>query len=295
MANRTRIAVILFVCTAGLTACDGSRAPSAASGGIPIAPSPISTSAGELIRGSVSDTALRPIAGARVELLDGPQAGASTTTDANGEFSLHGTVDDATKFRASMAGHERADAAVQPVCDRCNPRRWVHFHLNLLEPPVSLAGDYTLTFAAGSACTSLPDGLQRRSYEVVVAPGSAGWIGSPATAPTAFTVRPKGSRFPEGLNNFSLHAAGNYVAVLLGDHTDPGITEQVAEHTYWAFGGAATVTVESPVSTISTRFQGWIDSCMNPQMGARYNCTPSPTITLDRCDSTNHQLTLTRR
>ena len=284
-----------MVCTAGLIACDASRAPSAPSGGAPIAPALSSTNAGELIRGTVSDTALRPIAGARVELLDGPQAGASTMTNLNGEFSLQGTVDDATKFRATMAGHLGADVNVQPVCDRCNPKRWVHFYLNRLEPAAALAGDYTLTFTAGSACTKLPDGLRTRSYEVTVAPGSLGWIGSTAKDPTAFTVSPKGSRFPQGLNNFSLHVAGNYVALLLGDHTDPGITEQVAEHTYWAFGGWATVTVESPVSTISTRFQGWIDSCVNPGMGTRYDCTPSPTVTLDRCDAVNHELTLTRR
>ena len=243
----------------------------------------------------MSDTALRPIAGARVELLNGPQAGASTTTNAGGNFSLYGTVDDTTKFRASVAGHADADVTVQPDCDRCNPRRWVHFYLNMLEPAAALAGDYTLTFAAGSTCTKLPDELRTRSYDVTVAPGTVGWIGSPAKAPTAFQVIPKGSRFPGGLNSFSLHVAGNYVSVVLGDHTDPGITEQVAEHTYWAFGGWATTSVESPVSTISTRFQGWIDSCVNPQMGTRYDCTPGPTVTHNRCESTNHELTLTRR
>jgi hypothetical protein len=194
-----------------------------------------------------------------------------------------------------MAGHADADVTVQPVCDRCNPRRWVHFYLNLLQPTAALAGDYTLTFEAGSGCMKLPDGLRTRSYDVTVAPASPGWIGSSAKAPTAFSVSPKGSRFPEGLNGFSLHAAGNFVAFLLGDHTDPGITEQVAEHTYWAFGGWATATVDSPVSTISTPFQGWIDSCVNPGMGTRYDCTPGPAVTLDRCDSTTHQLTLTRR
>ncbi len=294
MRNRSRTAVVLLLSAAGLTGCDISRAPSAPTGTTP-AGTATPTRIGEQIRGTVSDTALRPIAGARVELLDGPQAGATTTTNAAGEFSLYGTVDDTTKFRATKTGHADADATVIPDCDRCNPRRWVHFYLNLLQPAAALAGDYTLTFTAATACTRLPDALRKRSYEVTVAPGNAGWIGSSAKDPTAFQVTPKGAQFPGGLNGFSLHVAGNYVAVLLGDHTDPGITEQIAEHTYWAFNGWATASVESPVSTISTRFDGWIDSCVNPQMGTRYDCTPGPTVIRDRCESANHELTLTRR
>ena len=87
----------------------------------------------------MSDSALRPIAGARVELLDGPQAGASTTTNALGEFVLSGTVDDTSRFRASKAGHVAANATIVPDCDRCNPRRWVHFYLSVLDAPVAIS------------------------------------------------------------------------------------------------------------------------------------------------------------
>jgi hypothetical protein len=235
----------------------------------------------------VSDSAFRPLRSARVEILDGPQAGRSTTTDARGEFSLFGTVDDTTRFRASQAGHVTAEATILPNCDRCNPRRWVHFALDMLELPVALAGDYTLTFVADTACTTLPDELRTRSYEVSIELGP--------NATTAFTVIPKGPAFPDGLNNFWIHVAGNYVAVTLGDHTDPGITERIDGDTYFAFGGWATVSVESPLSTISTPFRGWIDSCVNPNMGPRYDCTPGPAVTLARCDSSRHQLILTRR
>jgi hypothetical protein len=101
--------------------------------------------------------------------------------------------------------------------------------------------------------------------------------------------------FADDLNFFWLNVAGNTVAVVLGDHTDPGITERVADNTYVAFNGSATVALESGASTIATSFEGWIDYCVNPNMGKRYDCTPSDAVVLTRCTSANHQLILTRR
>ena len=40
------------------------------------------------------DTADRPLAGAIVDVVDGPQAGTSATSDTKGEFSLTGAFDD---------------------------------------------------------------------------------------------------------------------------------------------------------------------------------------------------------
>jgi hypothetical protein len=296
MTNRTHSALLLaFV--AGLAACGHPASPTAPTPTVPesagsVAP-PLND--GELISGTVSDSALRRLAGARVELLDGPQAGLSTTTDAQGNFSLFAKVDAATRFRASKEGHVTAAAAILPPCDRCNPKRWVHFYLSVLEPPVALAGDYTLTFIADSACTNLPREARTRSYEATISPGDFTWVGFPANSDTSFKVTPVGTAFPAGLNDFWLNVAGNFIALVLGDHTDPGVTERVAPDTYVAFHGPTTVTVESPVSSITTPFVGWIDYCVNPSMGSRYDCTPGPAVTRIRCDSVRHQLTLTRR
>ena len=168
----------------------------------------------------------------------------STTADGKGEFSLTGTVDDTTQFRASKEGHVTATATVLPNCDRCNPRRWVFFYLAVLEPPVAVAGDYTLTFTADSTCTNLPDELRTRRYAATIAPADLKWPGYPAHSETSFKVTPKGSEFPDGLNGFYLNVAGNYINVSLGDHTDPGITERVAADTFFAFGGWAVVSVD---------------------------------------------------
>ena len=297
LLNTDFLVFLFFVFAAGLAGCGDSGSPAGVIA--PTAPSPVGSvpspvTGGEWIKGTVSDSGLRPIAGARVELLDGPQAGLSAITDARGQFSLFGTVDDTTRFRASREGHVTAERTVMPNCDRCNPRRWVHFYLDVLDAPVAIAGDYTLTFIADSACTNLPAELRTRTYETTVALGDFGWWGFPPRAPTSFEVTPKGLAFPDGLNFFWLNVAGNFIAIVLGDHTDPGLTERVAEDTYFAYNGWAEVSVEAPVSTISARFQGWIDRCVNPNMGTRYDCTPGPAVTRTRCDSTNHQLILTR-
>jgi hypothetical protein len=292
MTNRTRSEIVILMLVYGATGC-GESAPPAS----PTSPSSVTspTNVGEPIQGVVYDSGLRPIAGARVEFLDGPQTGVSTTAGSDGGFTLSGTVDDTTRFRASKDGHVAGTATIQPSCDRCNPRRWVYFYLDVLEPPVAIAGDYTLTFTADSACASLPDELRNRSYTVTIAPADLNWPGYPAQSATSFKITPRGSAFPTGLNHFYLNVAGSYVNVSLGDHTDPGVTERIDANTYFAFGGWAVTSAATPVSTIFTTFDGWIDSCVNPDMGDRYDCTPGPTVTRVRCESKKHQLMLTRR
>jgi hypothetical protein len=289
MTTRTYAAVLSLVIV-GLTGCGESspRTSPIATGPSPVVAVSPPIEGGQAIAGTVYDSAYRPLSGARVELLDGPQAGLATTTDSIGSFGFFANIDDATRFRASKDGHVTREATIGPYCAPCKPNRWVHFVLNLVDSPVPLAGDYDLTFIADSTCANLPAELRTRRYDVTIA-------GSPAGSDTSLKVTPKGPAFPDGLNYFSLNVAGNYVAVFLGDHTDPGVTERVAEHTYFAFGGWAAVSLEPPVATISTPFQGWIDSCVNPNMGQRYDCTPSAAVTRTRCDSARHQLILTRK
>jgi hypothetical protein len=107
----------------------------------------------------------------------------------------------------------------------------------VLEPPVQVAGDYTLTFTANSACANLPDELRTRTYDATIQLHSIRYPGYPANSKTSFEVIPSGSAFSDTFSYFSLNVAGNFVNVSLGDHTDPGIAERVAPDTYFAFGG----------------------------------------------------------
>lgn len=55
-----------------------------------------------------------PLAGVRVELLDGPQSGTATTTDNNGLFSLIGLHPEANKMRLSRPGWESIEVYAGP-------------------------------------------------------------------------------------------------------------------------------------------------------------------------------------
>ena len=87
----------------------------------------------ELIRGIVYDTAPglstargrgpRRTAGGHVDDLQHPE----------GRFSLVGTFDDATRFRATREGHVAATGTLRP-CRGCNPGRWLIFNLDVLAP-----------------------------------------------------------------------------------------------------------------------------------------------------------------
>lgn len=265
---------------------------SSSSGSLPPGPSPLASSASdqqqagvapapgtELIRGAVHDTALRPLAGALVQVLDGPQAGVSATTDANGNFSLTATVDDSTRFRATREGHVSGTSVLRPYCQACNPHRWLYFFLASVVPTVDLAGDYTLTIIADTACSTLPTELRRRSYTVRIELDA-----NPAyPAGTFFEGRMTGVAFWEDRGGFAIATAGDFITMILGEHGSPYFIEQLAPNAYFAFDGAVRLSIGAPrVSAISTLFQGWVEYW-------------GTAVTPARCESSQHRLVLERR
>ena len=100
------IALLIITTLVGCSRSDAvstPTAPSSASSALQIA-APTKTPL--QLRGFVTDTAFRPVAGARVEVVDGVSAGTAVIADANGEFVLRGMFHAATRFRASSEGHE---------------------------------------------------------------------------------------------------------------------------------------------------------------------------------------------
>jgi hypothetical protein len=246
------------------------------------------------VAGIVYDSAFRVLGGALIEVVDGPHAGLSTVADAEGHFSLSGTFDDDTSFRASKEGHLTQSQRRSSQCLTCNPNYWVYFTLAPLVPPVNLAGNYTLTFIADSACAQLPSEVRTRSYEATVTL-------MPATrhpTDTFFELTFGGAPFLTNFKTVPLHVAGDYFAVELGDfHGQPGLVEQVAETTYLAFSGSAPVSVgTSTLNSISVPFEGLIEYCVLPAaMGSRYSCEPVSAGARAQCQSTRHRLVLERR
>ena len=284
--------VILLILGYGATACsDGTPKLS------PIAPTASRpTPAVEFIRGWVRDTAIRPLSGAQVELLTGPQAGVVATTDSTGEFSFTATVDDGSRLRASKEGHISADVTLGPVCSGCpgRPGRSVDLFLQVPNAPVAVAGDYTLTFTADSACTTLPEKLRSRTYEVTIAPSPL-MFGSTPDVTTSFQVAPRGSAFSGRIRFFWVNVAGDFIALRFGYPFDPAVIESVVPEGHVAFAGSATLSVVDSLRSVVAPFTGSIEYCVNPDISEDGYLCAAPAASRARCDSASHQLKLTRR
>ena len=88
MSHRVRNGVVLLTTAVALAGCRGAGSSASTAPTVPV----ISTATVTLAdTGHVLDTAFKPLAGVRVDVIDGPQAGASMVTGADGVFPLSGT------------------------------------------------------------------------------------------------------------------------------------------------------------------------------------------------------------
>ena len=283
----SRATVLLLLATA--PGCGDSR---------PISPLTPSAGASQVqvqqlqnVAGYVGDTAFRSVAGARVEVLDGPQAGTTITTGDNGQFSYTLTSAAAVTLRASKDGYIALTKTTQTSTPGGRP--WVYFQLEAVAAPVNMAGDYTLTFIADEACTGVPIELRTRSFAAAIAP-QANTLTRPGTS---FALTPAGAQFFGGLDHFTIGVAGDYAAFMVYNGEDFGLVEQVGPRTYLGFYGEARTSIgPSPAATVSAAFDGVIDYCaLTSDTGWTYNCGSSPAVAHASCQSKNHRLTLTRR
>jgi hypothetical protein len=291
----------VLIAALGLSACGGTSTPSALAPSppvVPAAPAPIQPQ--ELVRGLITDTAWRYISGVQVEVLDGPQMGTTTLTDAAGAFAFPGVFDDASRFRASKGGYvEAIGTSRPPACATC--ARSIYFSLEPQSPPViDLAGQYDLTFIAAESCTGLPEELRSRTYVASVARDeSSRW---------RYLVSVSGASVLHGYSweGITVGTTVDHATITLGNgHGDPGLLEQVDGNGYLSFDGSASMAVDStPPTSLSGAFDGFIDHCVLPPGSAspvttgRYICgTGSASVSGTRrsCFAANHRLILTRR
>jgi hypothetical protein len=282
VAGVVLMSVILAGCDTPTTPLAPSPAPQAAP---PPAPREVQ------LMGIVMDTAFRSLAGAVVEIQDGPLAGSSATTGADGRVSFHGQLDGAVQVSASKDGHLNATQTPGPTCYTCaTATRWVVFYLSPTTPPVNPAGSYSLTMTADPACEGLPDELRTRTYDAAIAPSPN--VRHPAG--TYFQVTLSGAAFAPFYNGFRIGVAGDLVALeFWGEGL--GFVEQLAPRTTLGFAGHAEVTAGADgFSRISTMFEGVVDYCVLASDSDRfYDCTPPSTHVA--CKSGNHRLTLDKR
>ena len=279
------MAIGLVVLVQGVLGCGKDSASPTAPTAANLAPAANSTPpAGSIfMQGTVFDTAYRPLAGATVEVLDGPQAGLTATAGARGGFSMTGLFDETTRFQATVDGHITSTRTLQPFCARCNPNWWINFTLDVPESPVNVGGDYTMTFMANNTCTMLPSDMRSRTFTATI----------PATSPALPALsffRVGGATLFEDWDAISIGVAGGYVAFWLET-----LVEQIAPNTFVAFVGEAAADIDaSNLSTIKLPFRGAIEYCVTSTTPGRYPDCFQGRANLQRCES-SHQLTLTRR
>jgi hypothetical protein len=263
--------------------CGDSKSPVQATPVLPAPPpGPVS------VNGQVKDTAFRPVAGVRVEVVDGPSAGVFATTNTAGRYELPGVFSEPFTVRATKEGYAPFTTTLSM---RYSPVS-ISIVLALSTPSVNIAGDYTLTLTADTACSGLPDAARSRSYAVSMT--------SMPNTPANYRAVLAGATFlsPEA-GQFLVDVAGTYAHFRFGDPWDDGdgargggsyIVEEVATSTYLGIAGSAGLTVNWG-TTISGSFSGTFQYCVNPTI-VDYKCPLGPSVP---CNSTNQQMLLVRR
>lgn len=272
MTFKPNTAFLVMAVAAACAACDDRHAtvtrpsPTAA---------PPAVAAVSSVTGTVLSTVYRPLRGARVEVTSGPTTGLSTVADDNGRCQLSGSFDATSRFRATHEGYAEATEPLPLNCQTCN----LSIFLESLEPPVDIAGTYSATLVADSACSALPAEARTRSYHAVV-----------ARSGLRFEVVLSGATFIAPYSRFLILVAGRHLKAFIGDqHSTPGIVEKVDPATLVTFDGVFSATVSSTES-IAGALAGAIDHCvLEPS-----NSCSGWVASRAGCDSIAHRLTLTR-
>ena len=271
MWNRSFVAMLIVALMSASAGCDGPRAAPTRPG-LPDAQPPVTPVVpANTVMGTVYDTAFRRVAGATVEVLDGPHAGMIATTAASGEFVLSGTFDQSTRFRAAGAGYLPATML--------HPHGHIDFYLVSSTPPVNVAGEYELTFMTDPSCTGIPESVRTRTYEASIRPGSFARI----PAGMAFDLALHGL---DALDNPAIGVAGKAVGFRLYNDGYPFIVERVAPDLYLTITGWAEVAAWSDARVVAVPFEGWIAAAAGPP--------GSPSPVFGNCRSTDHRLEIRR-
>ena len=197
--------------------------------------------------------------------------------------NLHGYGDDSSdKRRVSTRDEDCSEPPPSSASSGGSHRFGRVSHASAGGPSANLAGAYTLTLTAASACTSLPDEARTRTYAATIVPGSRpnNFIGTLRDA-RIVSVHPW---FP----NLTIGVADDFVNVSLG------FVEQMSDGTYLAIEGGTAASVGQ--SGITAPFNAHFVRCRNQPAwapGEYWWCGAD--VQGDECASSNNQLTLVRR
>jgi hypothetical protein len=272
MARLTALALLAI----GFGGCSNSHSAAiTAPTPVAVAPPPSAAEGQVQVKGTVSDAVFRQLAGVRIEVLDGPQTGTSTLTNAAGKFAFSGTFDDHIRFRATKEGYVSSIRA-STFCAACIPNRWVNFSLDSLGGAVDMSGEYQMTLRG--TCASLPEEVRTRTYEISVGPEQQQ------------SVRVRGASFVDGWDRLPMGISSDYVAFWI-----EVLVEQVAPNTYLTVNALAAAHVDTPQKqTFTFPLDGFINYCVTaPDSGTYLDCYRGQAV--KRIDCAAGQLLLTRR
>jgi hypothetical protein len=291
----------VFGVTAGLltamTAGEGSLTVSyqGRSAGLNIVSLPAGTG---ILVGTVREVSF-PVSGATVEVVGGPLAGSSTTTDAFGFYRLNGVVGD-LQIRTSREGYVPQTKGVT-VTPFATPRRdqRLDFDLTSAGRILSLAGTYRVSLRASATCSTrlTPDAAVRQYTATITQDGSRLTI---VLGGGEFAVDSTG--VPS--NHFEGRAKTDSVELAVGSlsfyyyyENSWGIVERLANPQSGAWGFAQNIylsvagTAAGPAtpSTISAALNGTLalDDAPGGFFGQRRR--------LNSCNARDHELTFTRQ
>jgi hypothetical protein len=247
------------------------------------------------LSGRVVDPTYRPIAGSRVEIVDGPRAGTVEITDEDGHFTMEGFFTSPVTVRASKDGYQPETRIMPPP--RLPPSQLVEgtgwqmqFYLAPLGPSAAIAGEYTLTITGDRVCTSFPAEMRSRTYTARIDPaGRSGFFTAILSDATFFSEPCAPGRPPETCvhNRFGIGLAGDYSSI------GGGVIEQLGDKGFLRFEGGAEGTFGP--NGMAEPFRGSIIYCpveLTQIDQGTFACLADGGAW---CEASTHQLTLTRR
>lgn len=235
-------------------------------------PPPTDTSASAFevsLSGPVIDNVGRPLADARVEVIDGLRRGVFVLTDASGNYALPGMFSGPVTLRASKAGYL---AVAQAFFGGHPGENTFGFRLQTTTS-VNLLGNYTVSITVDPACAAFPLETRSRTYQATATPAP--------NSTNSYLLVLSGATFSFNYNRVFAAVAGDFVAFRFDSDIDNGpLTEQLSPSTTVSFLGEASGSFDGP--SISVPFSGELV----------YRSADAPPV---RCTSSAHTLTVTRR
>ena len=228
-------------------------------------------------RGGVHDTISRPVADARIEVQNGPQRGLTVFSDDQGRFAFEPVFTSPFTAKAIKAGYR------DQILSFAGPQNPGWFRLDSVNGSINLTGNYTMTFTADSACTSIPGYARRRTFDVTNS------LASGSTYLVSVAGGQYGATAPGGGYFNNVLYAGMFEDTFALWLSDPPLWERFPQGSYLVVSGEADGSIAEFPARLT--LNGTFTYCADRTAADEPKCAVTEVV----CRSSNHQLTVARR